>query len=137
MQLLLTWRPTCPLELLLSQPRSSIQSFTVIKIHSLHKSSLRRYSDVCLPSQTQHTSDLFDFFLGGGQKKPRISNVNPDFVFSVPFHRLLSETDRMWMTNIVALCLLALAASAEDKKLSSHASTLADNSANLAFRSEI
>lgn len=43
----------------------------------------------------------------------------------------------MWMTNIVALCLLALAASAEDKKLSSHASTLADNSANLAFRSEI
>lgn len=55
----------------------------------------------------------------------------------MPFHRLLSETDRMWMTNIVALCLLALAASAEDKKLSSHASTLADNSANLAFRSEI
>uniref|UniRef100_A0A8C4E9N8 Serpin H1 n=1 Tax=Dicentrarchus labrax TaxID=13489 RepID=A0A8C4E9N8_DICLA len=39
----------------------------------------------------------------------------------------------MWMTNIVALCLLALMASAEDKKLSSHATTLADNSANLAF----
>lgn len=41
----------------------------------------------------------------------------------------------MWMTNFVAICLLALVASAEDKKLSSHASTLADNSANLAFRS--
>lgn len=40
------------------------------------------------------------------------------------------------MTNVVALCLLALVASAEDKKLSSHATTLADNSANLAFRSE-
>lgn len=40
------------------------------------------------------------------------------------------------MTNIVALCLLALTASAEDKKLSSHATTMADNSANLAFRSE-
>lgn len=39
----------------------------------------------------------------------------------------------MWVTNCVALCLLALAASAQDKKLSSHASTLADNSANLAF----
>lgn len=39
------------------------------------------------------------------------------------------------MTNIVALCLLAFAASAEEKKLSSHASTLAENSANLAFRS--
>ncbi|KAM6988330.1 serpin H1b isoform 1-T2 [Tautogolabrus adspersus] len=39
----------------------------------------------------------------------------------------------MWMTNIVALCLLALVASAEDKKLSSHATTMADNSANLAF----
>ncbi|XP_056139413.1 serpin H1b [Lampris incognitus] len=39
----------------------------------------------------------------------------------------------MWLTNIVALCLLAVTASAEDKKLSSHASTLADNSANLAF----
>ncbi|KAM9732995.1 serpin H1b isoform 1-T2 [Menidia menidia] len=39
----------------------------------------------------------------------------------------------MWMTNIVALCLLAVMASAEDKKLSSHATTLADNSANLAF----
>ncbi|XP_019742949.1 serpin H1b [Hippocampus comes] len=39
----------------------------------------------------------------------------------------------MWVSNLVALCLLALAASAENKKLSSHASTLADNSANLAF----
>lgn len=43
----------------------------------------------------------------------------------------------MWMTNIVALCLLGLMASAEDKKLSSHATTLADTSANLAFRSDI
>lgn len=40
----------------------------------------------------------------------------------------------MWLTNCVALCLLALAASAQDKKLSSHASALADHSANLAFR---
>ncbi|XP_031716878.1 serpin H1b isoform X2 [Anarrhichthys ocellatus] len=39
----------------------------------------------------------------------------------------------MWMTNIVAFCLLALVASAEEKKLSSHAIMLADNSANLAF----
>ncbi|KAK5868424.1 hypothetical protein PBY51_009442 [Eleginops maclovinus] len=39
----------------------------------------------------------------------------------------------MWMTSIVTLCLLALAASAEEKKLSSHATTLADKSANLAF----
>lgn len=39
----------------------------------------------------------------------------------------------MWMTNIVGLCLLALVVSAEDKKLSSYATTLADNSANLAF----
>ncbi|XP_061574876.1 serpin H1b [Cololabis saira] len=39
----------------------------------------------------------------------------------------------MWMTNLVALCLLALVVSAEDKKLSSHATTLAENSANLAF----
>ncbi|XP_015228268.1 PREDICTED: serpin H1 [Cyprinodon variegatus] len=39
----------------------------------------------------------------------------------------------MWLTRIVVLCLLALVASAEEKKLSSHANTLADNSANLAF----
>lgn len=43
----------------------------------------------------------------------------------------------MWMTNIVGLCLLALVVSAEDKKLSSYATTLADNSANLAFRFEL
>lgn len=49
--------------------------------------------------------------------------------------QLLLETDRMWMTNVVALCLLALVASAEEKKLSSHAATLADKSTNLAFRS--
>lgn len=40
----------------------------------------------------------------------------------------------MRMISIVTLCLLALVASAEDKKLSSHATTLVDNSANLAFR---
>ncbi|KAM9801163.1 serpin H1b [Neosynchiropus ocellatus] len=39
----------------------------------------------------------------------------------------------MWLTNIVALLLLALGASAVDKKLSSHATTLADTSTNLAF----
>lgn len=38
------------------------------------------------------------------------------------------------MTNVVVLCLLAVAASGEDKKkLSSHATTMADKSANLAF----
>ncbi|KAK0136631.1 Serpin H1 [Merluccius polli] len=41
--------------------------------------------------------------------------------------------DRMPMTSVLALCLLALVASAEDSKLSSHATMLADNSANLAF----
>ncbi|XP_061638158.1 serpin H1b [Phyllopteryx taeniolatus] len=39
----------------------------------------------------------------------------------------------MWVSNLVALCLLAFTASAEDKKLSGHASTMADNSARLAF----
>ncbi|XP_077579208.1 serpin H1b [Stigmatopora nigra] len=39
----------------------------------------------------------------------------------------------MWLRILVALCMLALATSAEEKKLSSHASTLADNSMNLAF----
>ncbi|KAM9442078.1 serpin H1-like isoform 1-T4 [Salvelinus alpinus] len=40
----------------------------------------------------------------------------------------------MWVTNFVVLCLLAVAASGEDKKkLSSHATTMADKSANLAF----
>ncbi|XP_062242670.1 serpin H1b isoform X2 [Platichthys flesus] len=39
----------------------------------------------------------------------------------------------MWVTNFAALWLLSLVASAEEKKLSSHAITLADNSANLAF----
>lgn len=41
----------------------------------------------------------------------------------------------MRATHVAALCLLALVASAEDRKLSSHAIALADNSANLAFRS--
>ncbi|KAM6945903.1 serpin H1b [Aplochiton taeniatus] len=39
----------------------------------------------------------------------------------------------MWVTNLVALCLLVLAASGEDKKLSSHATALADGSTNLAL----
>lgn len=68
----------------------------------------------------------------------RLSKANPIFFLLFLFHRLLQlllETDRMWMTKVVALCLLALVASAEDKKLSSHATTLAGNSANLAFRS--
>ncbi|XP_068601295.1 serpin H1b [Brachionichthys hirsutus] len=39
----------------------------------------------------------------------------------------------MWMNNVVALCLLAVAASAENRTLSSHAAALADSSANLAF----
>lgn len=51
--------------------------------------------------------------------------------------QLLLETDRMWMTNLVAFCLLAVVASAEEKKLSSYATALADHSANLAFRSDI
>uniref|UniRef100_A0A8D2ZJW0 Serpin H1 n=1 Tax=Scophthalmus maximus TaxID=52904 RepID=A0A8D2ZJW0_SCOMX len=47
--------------------------------------------------------------------------------------QLRRETDRMRATHVAALCLLALVASAEDRKLSSHAIALADNSANLAF----
>ncbi|CAL8344750.1 unnamed protein product [Arctogadus glacialis] len=39
----------------------------------------------------------------------------------------------MWMTSVLALCLLAPLASADDRKLSSHATLLADNSADLAF----
>ncbi|KAL2096446.1 hypothetical protein ACEWY4_008594 [Coilia grayii] len=39
----------------------------------------------------------------------------------------------MWLTNAVALLLLGLSVSGEDAKLSSHATTMADNSANLAF----
>lgn len=64
-------------------------------------------------------------------------NAMSFFCFFYRLLQLLLETDRMWMTNVVALCLLALVASAEDKKLSSHATALADNSANLAFRFEI
>jgi serpin peptidase inhibitor clade H protein 1 len=40
----------------------------------------------------------------------------------------------MWMTSVLALCLLAPLASADGRKLSSHATLLADNSADLAFR---
>ncbi|KAL6471470.1 hypothetical protein MHYP_G00201200 [Metynnis hypsauchen] len=43
---------------------------------------------------------------------------------------------RMWVTSLVALCLLAVASCAEvkeAKKLSSHATSLADTSTNLAF----
>ncbi|XP_006627785.1 serpin H1b [Lepisosteus oculatus] len=39
----------------------------------------------------------------------------------------------MWVTKLVALSLLAALATAEEKKLSSHASMLADTSASLAF----
>ncbi|CAL8335878.1 unnamed protein product [Boreogadus saida] len=39
----------------------------------------------------------------------------------------------MWMTSVLALCLLAPLASADGRKLSSHATLLADNSADLAF----
>ncbi|XP_067102835.1 serpin H1b [Osmerus mordax] len=39
----------------------------------------------------------------------------------------------MWVRNLIALSVLALAATGEDKKLSSHATKLADNSADLAF----
>ncbi|XP_034557568.1 serpin H1b [Notolabrus celidotus] len=39
----------------------------------------------------------------------------------------------MWMTHVVAFCLLVLVAFAEDKKLSSHATTLAGKSVDLAF----
>lgn len=39
----------------------------------------------------------------------------------------------MWLTELVALCLLGLASAAEDKKLSSHAAALADTSTDLAF----
>lgn len=39
----------------------------------------------------------------------------------------------MWVTNLVALSLLAVAFCAEEKKLSTHATSLADTSADLAF----
>ncbi|XP_076832561.1 serpin H1b [Brachyhypopomus gauderio] len=39
----------------------------------------------------------------------------------------------MWVGSLIALCLLAVASSADVKKLSSHASSLADTSSNLAF----
>lgn len=39
----------------------------------------------------------------------------------------------MWVSSLIALCLVAVAVSAEDKKLSSHATSVADSSANLAF----
>ncbi|XP_048853684.1 serpin H1-like [Brienomyrus brachyistius] len=39
----------------------------------------------------------------------------------------------MLMLNVVILCLLVMAASSEEKALSSHAATMADNSASLAF----
>ncbi|XP_043927078.1 serpin H1 [Protopterus annectens] len=39
----------------------------------------------------------------------------------------------MWVIRFVALCFLAAPATSEDKKLSKHATTLADNSASLAF----
>lgn len=39
----------------------------------------------------------------------------------------------MWVSSLIALCLVAIAVSGEDKKLSSHATSVADSSANLAF----
>lgn len=57
----------------------------------------------------------------------------------LPFRHplLLKCSDRMWLTNAVVLLslalALALAISSEEPKLSSHATMLADNSANLAF----
>jgi len=45
---------------------------------------------------------------------------------------LLDKANRMWMISVV-LCLMALTTSAEDKKLSSHATTLAENTFNLAL----
>uniref|UniRef100_A0A673HKR4 Serpin H1 n=1 Tax=Sinocyclocheilus rhinocerous TaxID=307959 RepID=A0A673HKR4_9TELE len=39
----------------------------------------------------------------------------------------------MLVSNLIALCLLAVAVSGEDKKLSPHATSMADTSANLAF----
>ncbi|XP_051966543.1 serpin H1-like isoform X1 [Xyrauchen texanus] len=39
----------------------------------------------------------------------------------------------MWVSKLIALCLLAVAVSSEDKKLSSHATSMADTSASLAF----
>ncbi|XP_051521506.1 serpin H1-like isoform X2 [Myxocyprinus asiaticus] len=39
----------------------------------------------------------------------------------------------MWVSKLIALCLLAVAVSGEDNKLSSHATSMADTSVNLAF----
>lgn len=89
---------------------------------------------MCLQSQSLHM-----IYLVFPRQRQLEGCLNLVFFLSFLLCRLLqllSETDRMWMTNIVVLCLLGLVASAEDKKkLSSHATTLADNSANLAFRS--
>ena len=58
------------------------------------------------------------------------------FLFSIFLRllRLLLLTGKRKMISIVVISLLALLASADNKKLSNHATTLADNSANLAFR---
>ncbi|XP_051963694.1 serpin H1b [Xyrauchen texanus] len=39
----------------------------------------------------------------------------------------------MWVSKLIALCLLAVAVSGKDNKLSSHATSMADTSMNLAF----
>ncbi|XP_047676935.1 serpin H1b isoform X1 [Tachysurus fulvidraco] len=49
------------------------------------------------------------------------------------FPKLPKDKARMWVTNVVALCLMAVVSSAEEKKLSSHAISLADTSSHLAF----
>ncbi|KTF83023.1 hypothetical protein cypCar_00028903 [Cyprinus carpio] len=46
---------------------------------------------------------------------------------------LPKNTASMLVSNLIALCLLAVAVSGEDKKLSPHATSMADTSANLAF----
>lgn len=69
------------------------------------------------------------FFYKCHVKKLTVSFCSPRPI--LPEHKA-----RMWVTNLVALCLLAVASCAEvkeAKKLSSHATSLADTSADLAF----
>lgn len=86
------------------------------------------------PEQISFASFVWDLLIWLHCSSEWLTFSEFSLFFALRLLLLHLETDRMWMTSIVALFLLALGASAEDKKLSVHATTLADNSANLAFR---
>ncbi|AWO99374.1 putative serpin H1-like [Scophthalmus maximus] len=79
----------------------------------------------CPPQNARHVR--------GPRVRAEPTEARPASAVSRQLLQLRRETDRMRATHVAALCLLALVASAEDRKLSSHAIALADNSANLAF----